>query len=761
MGLSDMMISAVREEVSDGGVCTVKAKSLLVAVVCINFLACLSAALADGKVFLKYNKQADILQPTQKVYLRWDGSEEKLVIQTKYEGPAEEMVWIVPVPAEPKVTKGDPNLFEKLSVETRRSDISHTDFPYLDDIGGGSAARGARDVVQWRRRIGDYDVALLKPAGGENVLRWLSANQFIIEDKAVPVLEDYIKEKWWMVAARIHPDALTDITRNRLAQGLLDPLDMTFPSAQCIYPLRLTQFVAGPVEELIYIEGQSHFQPVGSSKGWEMDVFGGPQRITSENQKHLSSVEFATLAAAGKTTKNVVRHLTKLRKVFQPGEMKSDVVFEKMDYVNLLSLGGNDHIGQAATQYGRHSDPAGIPHLLSLLSANELQRRLPAAENSQGPHPRGQNQYAVVLSQLPQCEHLRGCIWALGEIVLEHGRDRAIEDTLVRCARHHSQPIRMEAYIALTKAGFSDLGGILLDRFPRILDRSKEYRGFGWSGEGWILRSEADVITDWIEQHGTPANKHAFAGILMKAIGELPARAVTKTTTDEWDHPVLYGWPEWLIARAVDTRDSDVLPILQKLRESVPDANGVVSFLLKAEAACGSREAIPVLARRMAEDQSRILRARNVHTGGNDSVPARMNEQLFARVPLEQRPPMLDSLTQRIIRNRGARSDGVGRILDVPAETVDAIIRTTLSDHELDDWYVLYLLAQIKKPQDRDREMILSLWKKKDLPKQMTIVDVLWLWQDSKTLLALRAQGANGEVLSELDRAVTSLKGPQ
>jgi len=737
-----------------------KTKSLFLTVVCVNLLACLSTALGDGKVFLKYNKQGDILQPTQKVHIRWDGSEERLVIQTKYEGPAEEMVWIVPVPAEPKVEKGDPNLFEKLSIETQHSDISHTYFPYVD-TGYGSAGRGTPGVAQWRRRIGDYDVALLKPAGSENVLRWLNANQYGVEDKAVPVLEDYIQEKWWMVAARIHPDALTDITRDKLARGLLDPLDMTFPSTRCIYPLRLTQFVAGPVEELIYIEGQDHFQPVGPVKGWEMDVFGGPQRVTPENQRHLSTVEFATWAAAGKTTKNVVRYLTKLRKVFQPSEMTADVLFEKMDYADLLSLGGNDRIGQAATQYGRHSDPAGIPHLLSPLSAKELTQALPAAGSSPGPDPLGQNQYATVLSQLPQCKHLRSCIWALGEIAAEHGPDRAVADTLLRCAGHDSQPIRMEAYIALTKAGFSDLGGILLDRLPRILDRGKEYRGAGWSGEGWILRSEADVIADWIERHGSATDKHAFAGILRKAIGELPTRAVTETTADEWDHPVLYGWPEWLIARAVDTRDAGVLPVLQKLRAKVPDTNGVVSFLLKAEAAWGAREAISLLARRMAEDQNRILRERRVYAGPDDSAPARMAEQFYANVPWEQRPPRYDSLRQRVVRNRGARSDGLDRILDVPTETADTIIRTTLSDHELDDWYVLYLLAQIKKPQQRDREMVLSLWHKIDVPRQMVIVDVLWLWKDAGTLLSIRARAASREVRTELDRAVTSLNAPQ
>jgi hypothetical protein len=91
----------VGEEVPDGGVCTVKAKHLLVAVVCINLLACLSTVLGDGGVFIRRKSytNADVLQPTQKVYIRWDGSQEKLLIRTKYKGPAEEMVWIVPVPA--------------------------------------------------------------------------------------------------------------------------------------------------------------------------------------------------------------------------------------------------------------------------------------------------------------------------------------------------------------------------------------------------------------------------------------------------------------------------------------------------------------------------------------------------------------------------------------------------------------------------------------------------------------------------------------
>ena len=91
------------------------------------------AVLGDGGMFFRRTmpKYADVYQPTQKVYIRWDGSQERLLIQTKYEGPAEEMVWIVPVPSEPTVERADPNLFTELSKQTQWPDLSVTNFVAL------------------------------------------------------------------------------------------------------------------------------------------------------------------------------------------------------------------------------------------------------------------------------------------------------------------------------------------------------------------------------------------------------------------------------------------------------------------------------------------------------------------------------------------------------------------------------------------------------------------------------------------------------
>jgi len=137
-------------------------------ILCVGVLTKINVAWSDGKVFIWRNKDADIYQPTQKAYIRWDGAEEKLLLQTKYEGPAEKMVWVVPVPSEPKVEKGDPNVFETLSKRTQDRDFSYTYF--RQRYSGGSGGAPPPGTVKWRRRIGDYDVVLLSPVGGEHVI---------------------------------------------------------------------------------------------------------------------------------------------------------------------------------------------------------------------------------------------------------------------------------------------------------------------------------------------------------------------------------------------------------------------------------------------------------------------------------------------------------------------------------------------------------------------------------------------------------------
>ena len=299
------------------------------------------------------------------------------------------MVWLIPIPSQPTVERaGIARSSTILSKETYDLAIDVTNFAGLDTShyltggttsGGGSASPSM--PVEWHERIGDYDVALLRPVGGETIIQWLNSNDFDVPDEIVSVLQDYVQGGWWIVAARIHPEALTQITHEKLAKGTLHPLEMTFAASSCVYPMRLTRVVAGAVEELIYIEGPDHYVPVTLADGpWEIGIFGGPIRKVPQNY-YLSDIERAVEVLEGHTKTTLMRHLTKLRRVFEPNEMTDDIIFGKLDYSKWLT--GNDplRIAQAATHYGRHRDPNGIDALLAALSPEALDQMKPTAED--------------------------------------------------------------------------------------------------------------------------------------------------------------------------------------------------------------------------------------------------------------------------------------------------------------------------------------------------------------------------------------------
>ncbi len=317
---------------------------------------------------------------------------------------------------------------------------------------------------------------------------------------------------------------------------------------------------AGPVEELIYIEGPAHYEPATLTDApWDIKLYGGATREVLTSYP-LSDLENAAAIREGRTRVQVSPRLTKLRRVFQPEEMTEDLVFREIDLARWLAStepvpltpyealinrppDPNEEasfalqlansaplrIAQAATQYGRWRDPNGIGPLVAALSAQALDQTRPDEQDRLSrPFPsagflswQGIDKWSWPATkegwaQHPGCGHLLSCIWALGEIGIEHEMGGEAEDKLLDCARHDNQLIRMEAYLALTKMGSQRVGPVLLDRFARLLatppldDR--------WQLDFRVPTAEMDIMADWIARFGTPGQREAFADILGKLI---------------------------------------------------------------------------------------------------------------------------------------------------------------------------------------------------------------------------------------------------
>lgn len=770
-----------------------KAKSLLVAVFCISLSLPLGSAFGDGGVFIRRPSYtyADVFQPTQKVYIRWDGSQEKLLIQTKYEGPAEEMVWIVPVPSQPTVEKADGSIFQDLSKETLDPAIDCTDFLGLDmsawTTAGGITSGSDTSVVEWYERIGDFDVALLRPVGGEDVNEWLNANGFATPEAINPVLADYVHAGWWMVAAKIAPEALTPITRDKLAKGTLHPLEMTFRSSACVYPMRLTRLVAGPVEELIYIEGPHHYEPATLAEGnWEITLFGGPVRTVPQDYR-LSDMEYTLEIVEGRAQTEVKSCLTKLRRVFEPSEMTEDIVFRKLDLAQWLAskdltpptppitppdqrpdpraqaeferqVAGSApvRIAQAATQYGRWRDPNGISPLVNALSAEALDKVIPPTQDFQPwPSPSakflfwwGTGKWSPLPTKegwaaYPGCTHLRSCIWALGEIGVEHEIGQAAEEKLLECAHHDNEIIRMEAYVALTKVHSEGLGAFLIGRLTDVLCSGP------WPVPWWpdfrAVAAELDVATDWILYCGAPEQRDAWIDMLRGFITGIDPNTLYDGGFER-SVDIAWYWPEWIVWCTARTQDARLLPALEGLhaRLSPEKANTVGPFLARVEAACGSADASAAVVRQVLDREAQILSAGQAPgTGGIMSLD---NLYYSSIVP--------QSLRVRVLQRRGLAC----ALFPMPIPAADATMRRALADETINDWYTLYLLTGIKKPQACDKEKLLRLWDSRDTDHRLLAIDVVYVWGDKKMLMDLYVDAEFAKVKSEIAWALAALK---
>src|SRR6201981_418680 len=74
-------------------------------------------------------KNADILQPAQKVFITWDAKEnvEAFTVQPKFEGNALDFGMVIPTPSRPKLDEMPRDFFKELAIYTILKKREYTD----------------------------------------------------------------------------------------------------------------------------------------------------------------------------------------------------------------------------------------------------------------------------------------------------------------------------------------------------------------------------------------------------------------------------------------------------------------------------------------------------------------------------------------------------------------------------------------------------------------------------------------------------------
>ncbi|MDM8549863.1 DUF2330 domain-containing protein [Desulfobacterales bacterium HSG2] len=306
---------------------------------------------ADGCFVWRESIGSWLREPAQKAVIYWDGSREMLLLQVRYEGPAEDFAWIVPLPSEPETTvvDADKSPFAEISLYARRRTGQDLRLRSM----GRSAVRSSRtevDVID-RRIVGVYDIAVLASAHAGSLTGWLNKNGFAFPASRTDVLEHYTKKKWVYAAMRIDRKALGTVETSKLAVGEIQPVRFSFATTEMVYPLRISSVNAGETEILLYVladvpmaakddygrrRGFSIDENIPYARGWDYSrdpEYGTYMRISGS----VLPLTWKALNISEETELFVCEYGA----VFGSDEMRDDLVFERFDPVPYYETNGD------------------------------------------------------------------------------------------------------------------------------------------------------------------------------------------------------------------------------------------------------------------------------------------------------------------------------------------------------------------------------------------------------------------------------------
>lgn len=239
-------------------------KTLLLLVSLLALALVPAIARADGMFVPRkfvWDKHKDINEPTQKAIIVYDAGREDLVLQVKYEGPVEQFGWLVPVPTVPTVQNGSMKCFYELSKLTQQREMGG---PLAKGRGtyaaiGDESTQAEPEVkVIEVKTVGAYKIAILSANDSGALKKWLDDNQFVLPPDPSGVIDSYIQRHWDFVAVKIDLDKSmfnlsATSTSSDLASGELNPLQISFASDHCVFPLRISSLNGKPSEVQLYV----------------------------------------------------------------------------------------------------------------------------------------------------------------------------------------------------------------------------------------------------------------------------------------------------------------------------------------------------------------------------------------------------------------------------------------------------------------------------------------------------------------------------
>jgi hypothetical protein len=288
----------------------------------IGLLLAALAAPAESACCYFSAKDADILQPAQKVFITWDPKEqvESFTVQPKFEGNAKDFGMVIPTPSKPRLDEMPRDFFKELAVYTilKKREQPHSKLlpqplyrlgalpsyaPQGRAGGAPPAKRPSTIKVLEAGIVGSLDYKIISAERADDLYAWLKDNKYSYAgDEAT--LDFYVKKGWLFTVMKIDTMQMKK-NKDGSFTGEVTPTRFQFTSDKLIYPLKITQLsVRDKTEALFYVQAPTKVDLPGdmtyqfqwvpmlqNARGWYAKGIFGTHELPGQADDWLNAIQ--------------------------------------------------------------------------------------------------------------------------------------------------------------------------------------------------------------------------------------------------------------------------------------------------------------------------------------------------------------------------------------------------------------------------------------------------------------------------------------